>query len=213
MGPATCGAFCNQVQSQTHQICFTGTGSNSLGSRRPESALGESGCLHLSLLGHIISKVRDQGCHRMILIAAGWSNMPWFWDLVSSIGSDPFQAPSTKDLVTQPFDRFLHRDLRNLNLHAWLLEPLPFRNKGSLKKWQQELKLITDSQPEPFTNQWAVFVQWCKLNKVDFRSPPVTPIADFLLHPFKDGKLQPSTFVGYRTVFADMVGQNTIAYQ
>ena len=29
----------------------------------------------------------------MILIAPGWSHMPWFWDLVSSIGPDPFQDP------------------------------------------------------------------------------------------------------------------------
>ena len=42
----------------------------------------------VSLLGHIISKVMDQGCQRMILIAPGWSNMPWFWDLVSSISSE-----------------------------------------------------------------------------------------------------------------------------
>ena len=79
--------------------------------------------------------------------------MPWFWDLVSSIGSDPFQAPSTKDLVTQPFDGLLHWNLRNLNLHAWLLEPLPFRSKGSPTKWQQELRLLKDAQPEPFINQ------------------------------------------------------------
>ena len=112
----------------------------------------------VSLLGHIISKMMDQGCHRMVLIAPGWSNMPWFWDLVSSIGTGPFQAPSTKDLVTQPFDGLLHQNLRNLNLHAWLLEPLPFKNKGSLKKWQQELKLLTDSQPELFTNQSGSFL-------------------------------------------------------
>ena len=84
--------------------------------------------------------------------------MHWFWDLVSSVGSDPFQASYTKDLVTQPFDRRLHWNLRNLNLHAWLLEPLPFRNKGSMKKWRQELKLLTDSQPEPFTNQSGPFL-------------------------------------------------------
>ena len=78
--------------------------------------------------------------------------MPWFWDLISSIGSDPCQAPSTKDLVTQPFDGLLQQNLRNLNLHAWLLEPLPFRNKGSLKKCS------SDFQPEPFTNHSGPFL-------------------------------------------------------
>ena len=88
----------------------------------------------VSLFGHMISKVMDQGYHRMVLIAPGWSNMTWFGDLVSSVCSDPFQASYTKDLVTQPFDRLLHWDLGNLNLHVWLLEPLSFRNKGSMKK-------------------------------------------------------------------------------
>ena len=43
MGPATCRPVCNLVQSQTPQVCITGTGSNSLGSRCPESSVGESG--------------------------------------------------------------------------------------------------------------------------------------------------------------------------
>ena len=34
--------------------------------------------------------------------------------------------------------------------------------------------------------------------------------SDFLLHPFKDGKLQPSTFESYGISFADMVGHNRL---
>ena len=32
-----------------------------------------------TLLSQVVSKLMDQGCHRMILIAPGWPNMPWFW--------------------------------------------------------------------------------------------------------------------------------------
>ena len=35
------------------------------------------------------------------------------------------------NVLTQPFNRSLHRDLPSLNLHAWHLEPLP----SSLVKW------------------------------------------------------------------------------
>ena len=84
---------------------------------------------------HLISKVMDQGCHRMILISPGWPNMPWFWDLVNLSVQIPFRLPLQRDLVTQPFNSLVHRSLSNLNLHAWLLEPLIFRNKGSLTKW------------------------------------------------------------------------------
>ena len=43
MGPTTARAFCNPVPPQTPQVCVTGTRSNSLGSRRLEPSLGESG--------------------------------------------------------------------------------------------------------------------------------------------------------------------------
>ena len=48
LGPTTGRPVCNPVQSQTSQVCITGTGSDSLGCRQPESAMGESGCLRVS---------------------------------------------------------------------------------------------------------------------------------------------------------------------
>ena len=153
----------------------------------------------VSLLNQVISKVVDQGCLRMILIAPGWPNMPWFWDLVNLSVQIPFSLPLQKDLVTQPFNGLPHRDLANLNLHAWLLEPLSFKDKGSLARWQQELRLLKDSQPDQFTRQSGPFL-----------SSGASHIADFLLHLFKDKNLQPSTIDGYRTAIADMVGNEKL---
>ena len=111
----------------------------------------------------------------------------------------------------QHFNGLVHKNLNNLNLHAWLLEPLPSRNKGSLAKWQQELRLLKDAQPEPFINQSGPFLSnGVTQNKVDFRSPSVNQIADFLLHLFKERNLQPSTIDGYRTAIADMVGNDKL---
>ena len=62
----------------------------------------------VSLLNQVISKVVDQGCLRMILIAPGWPNMPWFWDLVNLSVQNPFSLPLQKDLVTQPFNGLPH---------------------------------------------------------------------------------------------------------
>ena len=76
-----------------------------------------------------------------------------------SVGLDSIHAlTAAGSQVTQPFHGFLHLCLKNLNLHAWLLEPLSFRNKGSLTKWQQELRLLRDSQPEPSTSQSGSFL-------------------------------------------------------
>ena len=61
-----------------------------------------------------------------------------------------------------------------------------------------------------YKSKWVVFVQGYKSNEVDFRSPSVTPIVDFLVHSFKGGKLQPSVFESYRTSFGDMAGHNRL---
>ena len=95
--------------------------------------------------------------------------------------------------------------------HAWLLEPLPFKNKGSLTKWQQELRLLKRLLTRAvYKSKWAIFVKWCESNQVDFRSPSVNQIANFLLHLLKERKLQPSTIEGYRTAIADMVGNDKL---
>ena len=44
-------------------------------------------------------------------------------------------------------------------------------------------------------------------HQVDFGAPPpVKSVADFLMHLFKDRKLQPSTIDGYRSAVADSLG-------
>ena len=112
----------------------------------------------VSLLPQVISKLRDQGCHRMTLIAPGWPNMPWFWDLVDLSVQIPFSLPLIRDLVTQPFNGLLHRNLKNLNLHAWLLEALPSGNSVSLRRWQHKLRLLRGDQPELCTSQNGPFL-------------------------------------------------------
>ena len=58
--------------------------------------------------------------------------------------------------------------------------------------------------------KWAIFTKWCITNQVDFRSPPVKSVADFLMYLFEDKKLQPSTIDGYRSAIADKLGNTTV---
>ena len=40
-------------------------------------------------LGKVVEKLQDYPCNRIILIAPGWPNMPWFWDLVAMFSQIP----------------------------------------------------------------------------------------------------------------------------
>ena len=58
--------------------------------------------------------------------------------------------------------------------------------------------------------KWTIFTKWCITNQVDFRSPPVNSVADFLLYLFEVKNLQPSTIDGYRSAIADKLGNTTV---
>ena len=203
---------CHQVQQQTTTVCITGARPPGLGSGCTQPVLGGPGPIRLptgSHLGQVVEKLQDYPCNRIILIAPGWPNMPWFWDLVAMSSQIPLCLPSIPNLVSQPFNQVLHRNLSNLNLHAWLLEPQQSRSKASLRQWQHELRLLKEGQPDLSMRQSGPFLQSLS-NQVDFRAPPLKAIADFLLHLFQEKKLQPSTIDGYRSTIADKLGNSTI---
>ena len=52
--------------------------------------------------------------------------------------------------------------------------------------------------------KWSVFVRWCETSQVDFRSPSVEQISDFLLHLFQEKNLQP------RSAIADKLGNSSL---
>ena len=58
--------------------------------------------------------------------------------------------------------------------------------------------------------KWAIFTKWCITNQVDFKSPPLKSVADFLLYLFEVKNLQPSTIDGYRSAIADKLGNVTV---
>ena len=161
-----------------------------------------------AILGKVVEKLQDSPCRRIILIAPGWPNMPWFWDLVAMSSQIPLSLPN---LLTQPFNQIPHRNLTNLNLHAWLLEPQQSKSRASLTQWQQGLRLLRgDQQGQSMRQSRPFFTKWCITNQVDFRAPPVKSVADFLLYLFEDRKLQPSTIDGYRSAIADKLGNSAL---
>ena len=161
-----------------------------------------------AILGKVVEKLQDYPCNRIILIAPGWPNMPWFWDLVAMSSQIPLCLPN---LVSQPFNQVLHRNLSNLNLHAWLLEPQQSRSKAFSEAVAARIEAPQRrSTRSVYEAKWTIFTKWCLSNQVDFRAPPLKAIADFLLRLFQDKKLQPGTIDGYRSAIADKLGNSTI---
>ena len=120
-----------------------------------------------AILGKVVEKLQDSPCRRLILIAPGWPNMPWFWDLVTMSSQVPLSLPNMTNLLTQPFNQIPQRNLTNLNLHAWLLEPQQSRNRASLRQWRQELRLLKEDPPDqsmrqngPFLQNGASLIRW-----------------------------------------------------
>ena len=56
--------------------------------------------------------------------------------------------------------------------------------------------------------KWALFDCWCQSNQVDFRSPAIKQVADFLLYLFQKKRLQLSTIEGYRSAVDDKLGNS-----
>ena len=120
-----------------------------------------------AILGKVVEKLQDTPCKRIILIAPGWPNMPWFWDLVAMSSQIPLSLPFLPNLLTQPFNQIPHRNLSHLNLHVWLLEPQQSKNRASLRQWQQELRLLKGDQPDqsmkqsgPFLRNGVSLIRW-----------------------------------------------------
>ena len=162
VAPASNRSFCYEIQPQIAPVCIT--------SSRPHGHC--SGCTQLSwenldayafpptaILGKVVEKLQDSPYQRLIIIAPGWPNMTWFWDLVEMSSQIPLLLPQLPNLLTQPFNQTPHRSLTNLNIHAWLLEPQLSRSRVSLRQWQHELRLLKEDQPDPSMRRSGPFLQ------------------------------------------------------
>ena len=158
-------------------------------------------------------QLQDSPCNRLILIAPGWPNMPWFWDLVtmSIVQSDSTVSAQHSQLGVSA----IHPGPSQEPVES---EPTCLVPRASAIKEQGFSEAVAARIEAPqrgstrsvYEAKWAIFTKWCLSNQVDFRAPPLKAIADFLLHLFQDKKLQPGTIDGYRSAIADKQDNSTI---
>ena len=84
-----------------------------------------------------------------------------------------------------------HKNLSNLNLHPWP-RASAIKEHGFSEAVAAQIEAPQrGSTRSVYEVKWKIFTKWCVSNWVDFRSPPVKSLADFLLYLFQDRKLQP----------------------
>ena len=164
----------------------------------------------VSLLGKVVSKILDQGVHRLVLIAPGWPNMPWFWDHVCSDSSLPSKRGEPADPTVQSMSpqRSPRAQPPRLAPRASSIQAQGFSDEVATRieaPQRQSTRAIYESK-------WSIFVKWCESHKVDFGSPSLNQVAEFLLFLFKEKNLQPSTIDGYRTAIADKIGCDKVNF-
>ena len=127
--------------------------------RLPQEYLDPYAFRPVAILGKVVEKLQDYPCNRIIMIAPGWPNMLWFMDLVAMSSQILLCLPNRPNLFTQLFNQTLLRNLLNLNLHTWLLEPQLSRSRASLRQWRHELRLLKEDQPDQSVRQSGPFLQ------------------------------------------------------
>ena len=178
VAPASNRPICHEVIQQVALVCVTSTGSPGYSSECAQSAMVGSGSIHLCTISHIGQSgdedwaKQDSPYKRIILIATGWPIMPWFWDPVAMSSQIPLSLPSLPNRLTQPFNQIPHRNLTNLNLDAWLLEPRHLRSRASLRRWQQELRLLKKgSTRSVYEAKWTIVTSGASLIRWTSRYP------------------------------------------
>ena len=58
--------------------------------------------------------------------------------------------------------------------------------------------------------KWTHFVQWCQTSEVDFSSPSIHQIADFLMYLIQERNLQPGKLDSFKIAIADMVEKSSL---
>ena len=152
-----------------------------------------------SLLPEVFQAIYSRRHHPQVdLFATRFNNkLPQFVSLVPSLPTQP------ANLLTQPFNQILHRNMSNLNLHAYSVARL---------LWGSDSTNWGSSESSNQISLWSKvnhFTKWRHTNKVDFGAPSIKFIVG-LLYLLQDRKLQPSTIDGYRSAITDKLENSTV---
>ena len=203
-----------EVQPQAAPVCISSTGLPSGSSGRSHSAMGGPGCLCLPTNSHI---GQSSGKVNTLPVQENHSDCPGLAQHGLVLGLGEHVQPSSHQSAqpAKPVNSTLQSDPSQESDKS---ESACMAPRATAIKQQGFSEAVAARIEAPqrrstrsvYEAKWAIFTKWCIANQVDFRSPPVKSVADFLLYLFEDKKLQPSTIDGYRSAIADKLGSTTV---
>ena len=214
MAPASNRSICHEVQPQVTSVCLSSTGLPGCSSGRTYSAMGGSGCIRLPTDRHIGQRGGEatglpvQKDHYDCPGVAQHALVLGLGDHVQSGPSQPAQHAQSADTALQS-----HPSQKSDKSKSPCLAPraTKIKEQGFSETVAARIEAPQRrSTRSVYEAKWAIFTKCCVTNQVDFRSPPVKSVADFLMYLFEDKKLQPSTIDGYRSAIADKLGNTTV---
>ena len=165
----------------------------------------------VSLLSQVISKLVDQD--QDDINRSGLAQHALVLGSDQSVKSDSLQSSLREEPVDPTVQRPSPQELESSKFACLAPRTSSIRRQGFSEEVAARIEALQRSSTRAvYKSKWAIFVKWCESNQVDFRSPSLKQVADFLLYLFKERNLQPSTIEGYRTAIADMVGNDLVQF-
>ena len=207
-------SLCNEIQQQASPLHFTGSRPQGYCNRCTQSAMGRSGCPCLptdSHFGQSGGEVTGLPLQKTYPHCSGMAQH----DLVLGPGRDVQPDPLTLASDARPSDSALPSDLSQKSAKSE--SPCMAPRDTAIKEQGFSEAVATrieapqrGSTRSVYEAKWTIFIKWCCTNQVDFRTPPVKSVANFLMYLLEERKLQPSTIDGYRSAIADKLESSTI---
>ena len=214
MAPASNRPICHEVQPQITSVCLSSTGLPGCSSRCTYSAMGGPGCIRLPTDRHI---GQSGGEAAGLPVQETHSDCPGVAQhaLVLGLGEHVQPGPSQPAQPAQSANTALQSDPSQKSDQPKSPCLAPRATKIKEQGFSEAVAARIEAPQRRSTRsvyeaKWTIFKKWCVTYQVDFRSPPIKSVADFLMYLFEDKKLQPSTIDGYRSAIADKLGDTTV---
>ena len=207
-------SVCHEVQSQITSVCLSCTGLPGCSSGCTYPSMGGPGCIRLPTDRHIgqsggeATGLAVQETHSDCPGVAQHALVLGLGEHVQSFPPQPTQPAQSANTALQsdPSQKSDKSKSPCLATRATKIKEQGFSAAVAARIEAPQRR----STRSVYEAKWTIFTKWCFPNQVDFRSPPVKSVADFLMYLFEDKKLQPSTIDGYRSAIADKLGDTIV---